>query len=213
MVRVKICGVTNPADAQLAAELGAHAIGLNFYPQSPRSISPRDAAKIIQALPPFVAAAGVFVNWSAGPVIALAKALRLSAAQLHGDETVQTCAAIATQIPVIKVFRLKKGSSQPTFAKYCSASAFLLDAASPMNFGGTGKTIDWALARRAATRHRIILAGGLTPENVAEAILAVRPYAVDVASGGESRPGKKDPARLQEFFAEVARANRELSAS
>ena len=210
MVRVKICGITNPADAQLAAELGAHAIGLNFYPQSPRSISPHDAAKIIKPLPPFVAPAGVFVNWAADPVIALSKALHLSSAQLHGDETPQTCAAIAQHLPIIKVFRIKKGSALPKFAEYRAANAFLLDAASTTDFGGTGKTIDWLLARRAANRHRIILAGGLTPENVAEAILTVRPYAVDVASGVESRLGKKDPAKLQKFFAEVARANREL---
>ena len=211
MVRVKICGITNPADAQLSASLGAHAIGLNFYPQSPRSIAPHHAAKIINTLPPFIAITGVFVNWGANSVIALAKALHLSSAQLHGDETPQTCAAIAKQIPVIKVFRLAKESALPKFAKYRDASAFLLDAASTTDFGGTGKTINWPLARRAASRRRIILAGGLTPENVAEAILTVRPYAVDVASGVESRPGEKDPAKLQKFFAEVARANRELS--
>jgi phosphoribosylanthranilate isomerase len=207
MVRVKICGVTNPADARLAAELGAHAIGLNFYTQSPRCISPNDAAKIVRILPPFVTSVGVFVNWAADPVIALSKALHLSSAQLHGDETPQTCATIAQQFPVIKVIRLGKGSALPKFANYRAATAFLLDAASSGEFGGTGKTTDWSLARRAAAKHRIILAGGLTPENVAEAIRTVQPYAVDVASGVESRPGKKDPGKLRAFFAEVARAN------
>jgi phosphoribosylanthranilate isomerase len=207
MVRVKICGVTNPADAHLAAELGAHAIGLNFYTQSPRCISPSDASNIVRILPPFVTSVGVFVNWTAYPIIALSKALHLSSVQLHGDETPQTCAAIAQQITVIKVFRLGKGGALPKFVNYHAANAFLLDAASSGEFGGTGKTTDWSLARRAAAKHSIILAGGLTPENVAEAIRIVQPYAVDVASGVESRPGKKDPGKLREFFAEVARAN------
>jgi phosphoribosylanthranilate isomerase len=211
MVRVKICGVTNPADCELAAELGTHAIGLNFYPQSPRCISPRDAANVVRALPPYVASVGVFVNWAAEPIIALCKALHLSSAQLHGNETPQTCSAISQQLPIIKVFRLGKGSALPKFANYRGASAFLLDAANAGEFGGTGKATDWSLARRAATRHRIILAGGLTPENVAEAIRNVQPYAVDVASGVESRPGKKDPGKLREFFAEVARASRNLA--
>ena len=210
MVRVKICGVTNLADAKLAAELGTHAIGLNFYPQSSRCIAPRDAARVVRSLPPYIASVGVFVNWAAEPVIALCKALHLSCAQLHGNEARQTCAAIAKQLPVIKVFRIAKGAL-PKFASYPTANAFLLDAASGSEFGGTGKTIDWSIARRAAARHRIILAGGLTPENVAEAIRTVQPYAIDVASGVESRPGKKDPGKLGEFFAEVARANRDLS--
>jgi phosphoribosylanthranilate isomerase len=211
MVRVKICGITNPVDAKLAAELGAHAIGLNFYPQSPRGLSPNDAANIVRILPPFVTSVGVFVNWAADPVIALSKALHLSSAQLHGDETAQTCAAIAQQLPVIKVFRLGKGGALPKFANYRAASSFLLDAASAGEFGGTGIATDWSLARRAAANHRIILAGGLTPENVAEAIRTVQPYAVDVASGVELRPGKKDSGKLRAFFAEVARANRDLS--
>ena len=111
----------------------------------------------------------------------------------------------------MKTIRPPGFNALPKFAKYRAASAFLLDAASATDFGGTGKTIDWSLARRAASLHRIILAGGLTPENVAQAILTVRPYAVDVASGVESRPGKKDPAKLQKFFAEVARTNDELA--
>jgi phosphoribosylanthranilate isomerase len=207
MVRVKICGVTNPADAKLSAELGADAIGLNFYPQSPRCISPNDAANIVRILPPFVTSVGVFVNWTADPVTALCKALHLCSAQLHGDETPQTCATIAQQFTVIKAFRLGKGSVLPKFANYRAAQAFLLDAASVRSFGGTGKITDWSLARRVAAKHRIILAGGLTPENVDEAIRIVQPYAVDVASGVESRPGKKDPGKLRAFFAEVARAN------
>jgi phosphoribosylanthranilate isomerase len=147
------------------------------------------------------------VNWTPEPVIALSQALRLSAAQLHGDETPQTVAdfrKVQCRSPLrtrVRVLRLPH---------HRAAAAFLLDAASPGQFGGTGVTTDWAQARALAESHRIILAGGLTPENVAEAILAVRPFAVDVASGVEALPGKKDPDKLRAFFSEVARANRSL---
>jgi phosphoribosylanthranilate isomerase len=207
MVRVKICGVTNIEDALLAAELGADAIGLNFYSESPRCISPYTAGEIVQQLPPFVSSVGVFVNWEAVPVVALASALRLSAAQLHGDESPNVAAEIARKISVTKAFRVGQGTALPAFSKYKSASAFLLDAAAADKFGGTGQKTDWTRAATAAKSHRIILAGGLTPENVAEAIRTVRPYAVDVASGAESKLGKKDPAKLRAFFAEVFRAN------
>jgi phosphoribosylanthranilate isomerase len=205
MVRVKICGVTNIEDALLAAELGADAIGLNFYSESPRSISPFTAAEIIEQLPPFVSSIGVFVNWEAAPVVALAAALRLSAVQLHGDESPKLAAEIARKVPVIKAFRMGQETALPAFSKYKHASAFLLDAATAGKFGGTGRRTDWSRAAAAARSHRIILAGGLTPENVAEAIRIVRPYAVDVASGVESRPGKKDPAKLRAFLSEVSR--------
>lgn len=211
MVRVKICGITKPEDAKLAAELGAHAIGLNFYDDSPRCITPFAAAELIRRLPPFVAPVGVFVNWDEAPVVALCKALGLTAAQLHGDESPQVVERVARRMPVIKALRLGQGSAAPDFSRYRSASAFLLDTNVPGHYGGTGATGNWHLARVAAQSHRIILAGGLTPENVGEAIRIVRPYAVDVASGVESRPGKKDPAKLQAFFEEVARASREIS--
>jgi phosphoribosylanthranilate isomerase len=211
MVRVKICGITNVEDALLACELGADAIGLNFYNKSPRSISPFTASKIIQKLMPFVAAVGIFVNWEAAPVTSLAKALGLSAAQLHGDEPPKLVSEIAKKVSVIKALHVGKASALPAFAKYRGATAFLLDAPHSGQFGGTGHTTDWSLASTAAKSHRILFAGGLTPENVAEAIQAVRPYAVDVTSGVEAKPGKKDPAKLRAFFDEVARANRDIS--
>jgi phosphoribosylanthranilate isomerase len=211
MVRVKICGITKPEDAKLAAELGADAIGLNFYEQSPRCITPFAAAELIRRLPPFVSSVGVFVNWSDAPIIALCKALRLSAAQLHGDESPQIAERVATRLPVIKALRPSQGNSLPEFSRFHGVSAFLLDSAVSGQYGGTGATGNWHLARSAAQSHRIILAGGLTPENVAEAIRIVRPYAVDVASGVEARPGKKDPVKLQAFFEQVARASREIS--
>jgi phosphoribosylanthranilate isomerase len=205
MVRIKICGITNIEDALLAAELGADAIGLNFYSESPRCISPFSAAEIIGQLPPFVSPIGVFVNWEAAAVIALAGALRLAAVQLHGDESPKLAAVIAKKVSVIKAFRMGQESALPAFSKYKQASAFLLDAAAAGKFGGTGQQTDWSRAAAAAKSHRIILAGGLTPENIAEAIRVVRPYAVDVASGVESRLGKKDPAKLRAFLTEVSK--------
>lgn len=212
MVRVKICGITNSSDANLCAELGAHAIGLNFHPESPRSISPHAARKILQDLPPFIATVGIFVNWAPEPVIVLSQALRLSFAQLHGDETPQTVLEVSRKVRVIKALRVGPATTIPLFLKYHSAAALLLDAARAGEFGGTGNTFDWQVARRAALAQRVILAGGLTPENVAAAIATVRPFAVDVASGVESSPGKKDPAKLRAFFQEVTRANQLLAA-
>jgi len=150
MVRVKICGITNVEDALLACELGADAIGLNFYSKSPRCISPYTASKIIRKLPPFVATVGVFVNWQAAPITALAKALGLAAAQLHGDERPQLTAEIAKKVSVIKALHVGEGSALPAFAKYRGAAAFLLDAPHSGQYGGTGHTTDWSLASTAA---------------------------------------------------------------
>ena len=208
---VKICGITRAEDARLAEKLGAYALGFNFYKKSPRAISPADAWEIRKSLNLTTEAVGVFVNWRPDLIITLAHALELTAVQLHGDESPAQVAASEDDLPVIKAFRVGSGFSSSEFRRFRRASAFLLDASQSGKFGGTGKTIDWSIAQKAAASHRIILAGGLTPENVGEAILTVRPYAVDVASGVESRPGKKDPGKLREFFAEVARANRALS--
>ena len=211
MVRVKICGITNLADAKAAVDLGAHALGFNFYEKSPRNISPADAYKIIRELPDKIEAAGVFVNWSPEAIIALARAVDLDTVQLHGDETAAIAREAAKYFQVTKAMRVGKGFRRAQLKPFESVvRAFLFDAARSGQFGGTGHRTDWSRARRAAKTHRIILAGGLTPENIAEAILYVRPYAVDVASGVESRPGKKDPARLRQFFAEVSRANQQL---
>ena len=212
MVRVKICGITNWTDARAACEMGAHALGLNFYPASPRAVSPAAAWEIRRRLPPFVEAVGVFVNWEANAVTSLCASLRLHAAQLHGDESPKLVAEVARRVPVIKAFRTAKGFSLVRMAKYRAALAILLDGARTGQYGRSGRTSDWSLARRAAQSRPVILAGGLTPENVAQAIHAARPYAVDVASGVESRPGKKDPGKLREFLNEVDRASRELAA-
>jgi phosphoribosylanthranilate isomerase len=213
MVRAKICGITNWADGKAASELGAYALGFNFYEKSPRAVAPADAWTMRQRLPSSVEAVGVFVNWKSTVVVALAKSLRLSAVQLHGDECPQHAAFCAKSFPVIKAFRVTPDLVLGELAKFRTVSGFLLDAARAGQYGGTGRVADWDFARRAAAKRPIILAGGLTPENVADAIRAVRPYAVDVASGVESRPGKKDHGKMREFFREVERASRELAAA
>lgn len=208
MVRVKICGITNWSDARAAIDAGADALGFNFYPPSPRSVTPAQAWEMIRKLPPFVEAVGVFVNWTAEAVGAIARALRLDAVQLHGDESramVRECSAAHR---VIKAVRVRRGFRPHALKTYVGASAFLLDGFRPKLFGGSGKAFEWRLAREAKKYGRVILAGGLTPENVARAIREVEPFAVDVASGVESKPGKKDASKVREFVREVERAGR-----
>jgi phosphoribosylanthranilate isomerase len=208
MVRIKICGITNAADALAAVEAGADLLGFNFYPKSPRHISEAEAAKIRPQLPKKVEAVGIFVNALPAAVAALGKSLKLDAAQLHGDESPETVAEIAGSISVIKAFRVDPDFPLATLDEYPEVFAFLFDAAHAGQYGGTGRTTDWDVARRAALGHRIILAGGLKVENVAAAVRIVRPYGVDVASGVESKPGKKDHGLLREFIQEVRCAER-----
>ena len=201
--RVKICGITTWEDARLSVDLGASALGFNFYPASPRAISPAEAWSIIRRLPPFVEAVGVFVNWPPLVVDALARAVRLGALQLHGGESPQEVAELSRKHRVIKAVQVKSGFRTASLARYRAADAFLLDGFSPGLHGGTGRTVNWKLARAAGRFGRIILAGGLTPENVSEAIRVAEPYAVDLASGVEARPGRKDPAKLRALFAAI----------
>lgn len=208
MVRVKICGITNAADALAAIDAGANLLGFNFYEKSQRSIAESEAAKIRPQLPKRVEAVGIFVNAPLANVTALHKSLKLDAAQLHGDETPETVGEIASLLPVIKAFRIEPDFRLETLDEFSDAFAFLFDAASAGQYGGTGRTTDWDVARRAALGRRIILAGGLKVENVAAAVRIVRPYGIDVASGVESKPGKKDHGRLREFIQEVRRAER-----
>ncbi len=206
--RVKICGITNWQDARLSIDLGASALGFNFYPPSPRAISPADAWSIIRRLPPFVEAVGVFVNWPPLVVAALARAVRLASVQLHGAESPSDVAELGRKHRVIKAIQVKRGFRAASLGRYRSADAILLDGFAPGLHGGTGRTLDWKLAYGARRYGRIILAGGLTPDNIAEAIRVAQPYAVDVASGVESRPGRKDPARLRELFKAIESAQR-----
>lgn len=199
MVRIKICGITNLEDALLAAELGADALGFIFYPKSPRQVDPEAARAIIAQLPPFVAAVGVFVDEEAAVVRDLAARVGLDWVQLHGQESPEYCRDLGCK--VIKGFRIRDEKSLLELAPYRDAvQAFLLDTYKKGHVGGTGESFDWRLARAARKYGRIILAGGLTPQNVAQAIATVQPDAVDAASGTEASPGKKDPARLRAFF-------------
>jgi phosphoribosylanthranilate isomerase len=211
MVRVKICGITNWADAKVAIDAGADALGFNFSPPSPRAVTPARAWEIIQAMPPLVEAVGVFVNWTASAVGALARALRLGAVQLHGDERpglVAQCAAEgALAHKVIKAFRVGPNFDLRRLAHYQAASAFLLDGFDTKLYGGTGQRVEVTIAQRAKKFGPIILAGGLTPENVGEAVREVRPYAIDVCSSVETKPGRKDATRLRMFMREVEKAN------
>jgi len=197
MVRVKICGITNIEDALCAADAGADALGFVFYAKSPRSVTPEQAAEIISALPPFILTVGLFVN--AGPdfVNATAEVCKLDRIQLHGEEAPSFCARIAR--PVIKAFRVKDAASLESMKDY-RVAGYLLDAYSPDAHGGTGLTFNWELARIAKRYGRIILAGGLTPDNVRRAIEVTRPYAVDISSGVESSPGRKDPLKVRKFI-------------
>jgi phosphoribosylanthranilate isomerase len=206
--RVKICGITNWDDARLSVDLGASALGFNFYPASPRAISPADAWKIIRRLPPFVEAVGVFVDWPVLVVEAMARALHLGAVQLHGSESPKAMGELGRKHCVIKAVQVGRGFRLASLSKYRRADALLLDGFARGLHGGTGRTVDWKLARAARRYGRIILAGGLTPENVAEAIRVVDPFAVDVASGVEARPGRKDPAQLRALFREVESVGR-----
>jgi phosphoribosylanthranilate isomerase len=210
MVRVKICGVTNWADAKLAVDLGASAIGLNFHALSPRAVTPAQAWEIVRRLPPLVTAVGVFVNWPTQAVAALARALQLGAVQLHGDEPASDVRELGGSFSVIKAVRVAPGFRLAKLARFGVADALLLDGFKGGLYGGTGEIVDWELARRARRYGRVILAGGIRPENVAQAIERVQPFAVDVASGVEARPGKKDAAKMRELMHEVEAANRKL---
>ena len=208
MLRVKICGITNAADGLAAIEAGANLLGFNFYAKSPRHIPEAEAAKIRRQLPKRVKAVGIFVNAPPVDVAALCKSLKLDAAQLHGDETPETVAELAGILPVFKAFRVEPDFRLGTLDEYPEAFAFVFDAAHTGQYGGTGRTTDWDVARRAAVGRRLILAGGLNVENVAAAVRIVRPYGIDVASGVESRPGRKDHGLLREFIREVCRGER-----
>jgi phosphoribosylanthranilate isomerase len=203
MIRIKICGITNLEDALLAAELGADALGFIFYSKSPRKVAPETAREIIAHLPPFVAAVGVFVDEDAGVIQDLAGRVGLDWVQLHGQESPDYCRGLG--LKVIKGFRIQDENSLRELAPYRDAvQALLLDTYKPGQVGGTGEVFDWHLAREAKKYGRIILAGGLTAENVAQAIATALPAAVDAASGTEAAPGKKDPAKLRAFFQAVS---------
>jgi len=207
MVKVKICGITNWVDARRAVESGADLLGFNFVPTSPRYVSPAKARRMVKRLPAKVSAVGVFQNESEARMLEIARSVGLDQLQLHGDETPEAVARLRRRTHVIKALRVRTPFRTAQLAAYRSADAILLDGYSRKARGGTGKTFDWRIARRAGGRgRRIFLAGGLTPENVGQAIRVARPYAVDVCSGVESRPGKKDAAKMRGLLRAVKKA-------
>ena len=206
MTRIKICGVTRPDDARNAALLGATAVGLNFHSESPRSVTPEQAAQIIDVLPLFVTAVGVFVNYPDPQALEdFAVSLGLDAVQLHGDETPEYCSMI-TRVKVMKVLRVNDSFKVQNLARY-RVSGFLLDAWSRDAYGGTGRTFEWHRAAGANAFGHIVLAGGLKPGNVGEAIGQLHPFGVDVSSGVESSPGEKDYGLMEQFTEAVRHAD------
>ena len=203
-VWTKICGITNEQDALAAAQFGADALGFIFAP-SPRRISPEKARRIIKALPPLVQTVGVFVDQELGEVSSVAEMCGLDILQFHGSESVEYCHHFNQR--VIKAIRLRSPQDLKDLAKYNGVvQALLLDTYLPDKVGGTGMTFNWQWAVKARKYGRIILAGGLSPENVAAAISKVKPYGVDASSSLEQSPGVKDHEKIMQFIAEVRRA-------
>ncbi|HXG10630.1 MAG TPA: phosphoribosylanthranilate isomerase [Gemmataceae bacterium] len=216
-LRVKICGITSEADGQLAAQLGADAIGLNFYPPSPRHVEPAAAARILRALPPFVEAVGLFINQPLRQVCQTLQPLgRIRVIQWYGEQR-----ELSDPYPfqLIPAFNVRDANSLLEITRYLDLcrglgrlpAAILADASVPGQYGGTGRTAPWNLLADFRPEVPLILAGGLTPENVAEAVRIVRPYAVDVASGVESAPGRKDPEKMRRFIASAREAAARLA--
>jgi phosphoribosylanthranilate isomerase len=205
MVKVKICGITNWADARRAVEAGADFLGFNFYPKSSRYIAPAAARRIVQRLPDAVASVGVFVNEPEREMLAIARQVGLDYVQLHGDETAEVVSRMRRSFRVIKAIRVRDSFRVSQLASFGRASSILLDGFDAHLRGGTGKSFNWKLAKSAGRKRQIFLAGGVTPENVAEAVSAARPFAIDVCSGVESSPGKKDAARMRALVAAVRR--------
>lgn len=201
MIKVKICGITSSRDVLLASSFGAWAVGFIFYKDSPRYISPSKAKRIIEDLPPFVTPVGVFVNHREGAVRDIMRFCGIQTLQFHGDETPQYCRRFKDQ-KVIKAFRVKEGFDISAIAQY-QVSAYLFDAYQEDQFGGSGKTFNWDIIAGKKFNKPIILSGGLTSENVSSAIKTVFPYAVDVSSGVEEAPGKKNHKMLEQFFSAV----------
>ena len=199
-IKIKICGITNLQDAEAAVEAGADALGFVFYAKSPRCIEPTAAKRIIAQLPPFVLPVGVFVNHDRDTVRNVFDECGLAFAQLHGDETLGFCESLGR--PILRALRLRDRGSLLALAEYrgrMGVRGFVVDAFSTQAYGGTGQTVDWALAHEVAQASPVILAGGLTPDNVQEAIQHVQPYGVDVSSGVEQSPGQKDHEKIRTF--------------
>lgn len=204
--RVKICGITRPEDARVAALEGADAIGLVFYEPSPRAISLSAAAEVVAAIPAFVSVVGLFVNPEAAFVEEVLGQVSLDLLQFHGDESPEFCDQFNRRW--LKAVRVQKADDiNEAFARFSRASGLLVDAYDPLQYGGTGKCFDWSMIPETRPLP-LILAGGLNSDNVARAVEQVRPWAVDVSGGVEARKGIKDQKRMTEFLKEVQRVNK-----
>ena len=207
MTRIKICGITNIDDALMTIDAGADALGFNFVPDTPRYLKDtKAAAKIIEQLPPFITTVGLFVNAAPEVIQAIADECHLDMLQLHGDESPQFCRGLNRR--VIKAVRVKDESSCSHLSDY-RVSGYLLDTYVKGAMGGTGVVFDWRLAVKAKQYGQVILAGGLNPDNVGASVQQVRPYGVDVSSGVEVSPGRKDPVKVQTFIRNVKKVDRE----
>ena len=203
--RVKICGLTRAEDARVAIEAGADALGFVFWPRSPRAVSIEQAARIVRDVPMTVTTVGVFVDQPLEFIARTVAAVGLRAVQLHGDEPMEQWTAVPC--PCIKSVPVSEGLALDRFAGWPAGVLPLLDVHDPERRGGTGATVDWAIAGQLARMRPVMLAGGLRPENVEDAIGRVAPYAVDVSSGVEDEPGLKSPTRIRQFMDAVARAD------
>ena len=199
-MNVKICGITNIDDAVTAAELGVHALGFIFVKSSLRYITPSAARKIIQDLPPFVVPVGVFADMTYKEILEIINQTSIGCVQLHGEEMPNQL--YQYPVPVVQSFRVDSGFDPEILRRY-QGPAYLLDTKVSGELGGTGQTFDWEIAVKAKQYGRIILAGGLNPQNIIEAVQRVQPYAVDVNSGVEERPGKKDHTKLNMLFEQL----------
>ena len=211
-VKVKVCGITNQEDAVWAATLGAQYVGFNFSSQSPRKVSPDMAKKILEKVPPFVTPVGVFVEQPVAEIVKIAQKTGLKGVQLHGEQTPDDCRALAAQLGdgvfICQVFRVAQAGDLEGMAAYKDAARyFLIDARVDGRPGGTGQTFPWSLVQGAKAHNvPLFIAGGLTPENVGEAVEETRPFAVDVASGVEKSPKRKDYDKLKKFIEEAKNA-------
>ncbi|WP_246273230.1 phosphoribosylanthranilate isomerase [Candidatus Hakubella thermalkaliphila] len=212
--RIKICGITNSDDALLAQELGADAVGFIFFARSPRAVLPLRAVEIIAQLAPFVSKVGVFVDEEEDTVLEVAARCGLDTLQLHSQKSLSYCSDLSSRgFKIIKAIRIGENSEEKLtylLKHYQNVDAFLFDTYHPQKKGGTGLPFDWRLAEGLVTDRPVILSGGLNEENVLEAIMRLRPYAVDVSSGLERQPGKKDEQKMRQFFEQVRKADQKL---
>ena len=206
MTRIKICGITNLDDGLEAIAAGVDALGFVFVPNTPRYITPSQAKLVIKQLPPFITNVGLFVDSEIDEIEDIVNHCKLDAVQLHGNESPEMCSQISLQTKVIKSFHVKKELQvlRNEIANY-RVDAYLLDTFIKGKAGGTGQTFDWRIAE--GLSQRIILAGGLTPDNIGTAIAQLQPYGVDVSSGVEKSPGKKDTNKIYSFVRQVRKAN------